>query len=59
MQKKSVKSKKQLTCKKARYFRADENKSAKEYREYGYPKLGKDEASHAKVFDKFIKDNCP
>jgi hypothetical protein len=35
-----------LTCSKLRYFIADEKKAVQEYKKYGLPSLGKDEAKH-------------
>ena len=35
-----------LTCNKIKYFIADEKKAASEYRKYGLPNLGRDEAKH-------------
>lgn len=54
----SIKSKKNLTCKKIHYFMKDEKKASKEYKEYGLPKLAKQEDEHYKFFKKLEKKSC-
>jgi hypothetical protein len=47
-----------LTCKKIKYYKADEKKASKEYKELGLDKLAKDEKSHYNYFKKLEKEKC-
>jgi hypothetical protein len=49
---------KRLTCKKIKYYKADEKKASKEYEELGLKKLSKDEKSHYNYFKKLEKEKC-
>jgi hypothetical protein len=46
---------KKLTKSKAKFFIKDEEHTSKEYAEYGYKGLSKDEARHAKFFKNKLK----
>ncbi|MFX0133362.1 MAG: hypothetical protein ACFFDN_06950 [Candidatus Hodarchaeota archaeon] len=52
------KAKKKLTCKKIAYYKEDERKASKEYKELGLKKLSSDEKSHYKFFKRLEKENC-
>ena len=46
---------KKMGCKKIKYLIKDEEKSAKEYKSYGYKGIAKDETRHAKVLKRRLK----
>lgn len=44
-----------LSKRKARKLITEEKNTAKSYKKYGFKKIGKQEAKHAKFFRKYIK----
>ena len=47
-----------LTCKTLKSFVKEEKAAAKQYAELGFPKLARDEASHAMFFKNKLNKRC-